>query len=317
MTVTLRRRTVLAGLAATALPAPALAQADNRPSINIAVQQIVNSAALDVLREQSNVGDRIFLSMFETLIGRNYQGNLEMVPGLATEWRRIDDRTVELALRRGVKFHNGDELSAEDVVFSFGPERMFGAPDAAGAQGTLFAQTANARAGGLPPEVPAVARRMWPALEKVEAVDRTTVRFVNRIPDVTLEGRIQRTGSEIVSKRAFLAAENWLAFARAPVGTGPYKVREFRPDFHLALEAHDDYWGGRPPLKEVKFVVVPEISSRVNGLLSGQYDFICDMPPDQITVIERNPQFHVVGGLIGNHRLTVFDKNHPQLVDPR
>jgi peptide/nickel transport system substrate-binding protein len=143
------------------------------------------------------------------------------------------------------------------------------------------------------------------------------VRFVNRIPDVTLEGRIQRGGSEIVSKRAFLAAENWLAFVRAPVGTGPYMVREFRPDFHLVLAAHDAYWGGRPPIREIRFVAVPEISSRVNGLLSGQYDFICDMPPDQIAVIERNAPFHVVGGLIGNHRITVFDKTHPQLADPR
>jgi peptide/nickel transport system substrate-binding protein len=315
--MTLSRRSLLAGSAALALPAPALAQADSRPSISIAVQQIVNAAALDTLREQSNIGERIFLSFMETLIGRNHQGNLEMVPALATEWRRIDDRTVELSLRRGVKFHNGDELTSEDVVFTFGPERMFGAPDAAGAQSTLFTQNANARGGGLPPEVPAVARRMWPALEKVEAVDRYTVRFVNRTPDVTLEGRIQRYGSEIVSKRGFFAAGSWLNFVRAPVGTGPYKVREFRPDFHLVLEAHDDYWGGRPPIKEIKFVLVSEISSRVNGLLSGQYDFICDMPPDQITVIERNAQYHVVGGLIGNHRITVFDKTHPQLVDPR
>ena len=70
MSITLRRRTVLAGLAATALPAPALAQADSRPSIAIAVQQIVNAAALDPLREQSNIGERIFLSFMETDDGR-------------------------------------------------------------------------------------------------------------------------------------------------------------------------------------------------------------------------------------------------------
>ena len=98
---------------------------------------------------------------------------------------------------------------------------------------------------------------MWPALERVEAVDRYTVRFVNRRPDVTLEGRIQRYGSEIVSKRAFLAAENWLAFVQKPVGTGPYRVREFKPDQSLVLEAFDGYWGGRPPIREVRFLVVP------------------------------------------------------------
>jgi peptide/nickel transport system substrate-binding protein len=315
-----KRRT----LVTTALAAPALltsgrvfAQADDRPVVTIAVQQIVNANALDTLREQSNVGDRIFSSIFETLIGRHHQSRGEMIPALATEWRRIDDRTVELTLRRGVKFHNGDELTAEDVVFTFGPDRMFGAEGAPAAQGALFTQTASARGGGLPPEVPAVAKRMWPALERIEAVDKYTVRFVNKRPDVTLEGRIQRYGSEIISKRAYLEAENWLAFVRKPTGTGPYRVKEFKPDQSLVLEAFDAYWGGRPPIREVRFVVVPEISSRVNGLLAGQYDFACDLPPDQVAGIERNPRYEVVGGLIGNHRLIVFDKNHPQLVDPR
>ncbi len=52
-------------------------------------------------------------------------------------------------------------------------------------------------------------------------------------------------------------------------------------------------------------------------MLSGQYDFACDIPPDQIAGIERNPRYHVVGGTITNHRLICFDQKHPQLVDPR
>jgi peptide/nickel transport system substrate-binding protein len=316
----IKRRTIVKA----ALAAPALlvsgrvaAQGDNRPIITIAVQQIVNANALDTLREQSNVGERVFASIFETLIGRNHQGRGEMIPALATEWRRLDDRRIELQLRQGVRFHSGEELTSEDVVFSFGPERMFGTEGAAQAQGALFTQTASSRGGGLPPEVPAVAKRMWPALDRIEAVDKYTVRFINKQSDVTLEGRIQRYGSEIISKRAFLEADNWLAFTRKPVGTGPYRVKEFKPDQSLVLEAFDEYWGGRPPIREVRFVVVPEISSRVNGLLSGQYDFACDLPPDQIPGVERNPRFEVVGGLIGNHRIIVFDKNHPQLADPR
>jgi peptide/nickel transport system substrate-binding protein len=314
----IERRTILAaGLAAPAVFAAGsvLAQADSRPVVRVAVQKIVNAGALDVLREQSNVGERVFASIFEGLIGRNHQGQGEMIPSLATEWRRIDDRTVELTLRRGVKFHNGDELTSEDVAFSFGPERMFGAP-AQGGQ-TLFTQTAAAAGGGLPPEVPAVARRMWPSLDKVEAVERYKVRFVNATPDVTLEGRIQRYGSEIVSKRGFLEAQNWLSFVQKPVGTGPYRVKEFRADQVLVLEAHDEYWGGRPPAREVRFHELPEINARVNGLMTGEFDFACDLPPDQIPGVERNARYHVVGGLIGNHRIVVFDKNHPQLADAR
>jgi peptide/nickel transport system substrate-binding protein len=94
-------------------------------------------------------------------------------------------------------------------------------------------------------------------------------------------------------------------------------VAEFRPDVSLTYVAHDGYWGGRPPLRQIRFVEVPEVASRINGLLSGQYQFACDMPPDQIAAIERNRDFEVQGGTILNHRLTVFDKNHPQLRDPR
>jgi peptide/nickel transport system substrate-binding protein len=307
----------------TAIAAPAISASgrvlaqgsDARPVVRIAVQQIVNAGALDVLREQSNVGERVFASIFETLIGRNHQGRGEMIPALATEWKRIDDRTVELSLRRGVRFHNGDELTAEDVVFTYGPERMFG-PDASASQ-TLFSATAAARGDGVPPEVTAVAKRNWPSLEKIEIVDRYTVRFVNKTPDVTLEGRIQRYGSEIVSKRGFAEAANWLAFVQKPIGTGPYKVKEFKADQLLVLEAHDAYWGGRPPIREVRFIAIPEVTSRVNGLLSGEFDFACDLPPDQIAGVERNGRFEVVGGLIGNHRIMVFDKNHPQLADAR
>src|SRR5262249_11007258 len=126
----LHRRQLLAtgSFAATGLLLPrfAIGQADTRPTISIAVQQVATSANLEVVRERSNVGERVQASIFEGLIARNLQNRLEPKPGLAESWRRIDERTVELSLRKGVKFHNGDEMNADDVVFTFGPERMFG-----------------------------------------------------------------------------------------------------------------------------------------------------------------------------------------------
>jgi peptide/nickel transport system substrate-binding protein len=320
----LDRRQLLAAGGLTAggllLPRFAIGQADNRPTISIAVQQVATSANLEVVRERSNVGERVQTPIFENLIARNLQSKLEPVPGLAESWRRIDERTVELALRKGVKFHNGDEMNADDVVFTFGPERMFGAGGNSPSSKTLFTtvMTRDSVEGKtLPPEVVGIAKRVWPSLEKVEAVDRYTVRFVNRVPDVTLEGRIAGAASEIISRRGFMEAKSWIEWSRKPVATGPYKVREFRPDESLVLDAHDDYWGGRPPIKTLRFVVVPEVASRINGLLAGEYHFICDVPPDQVTTIEQNPKFEVQGGLVTNHRITVFDKHYKQLVDPR
>jgi peptide/nickel transport system substrate-binding protein len=133
---------------------------------------------------------------------------------------------------------------------------------------------------------------------------------------VTLEGRLARYGSDIMSRKGWEDAASYLDWARKPITTGPYKIVEFRPDNMLILEAHDEYWGGRPPVKRIRFVEVPEVPSRIAGLLSGQYQFACDIPPDQISDIEKNAAFDVQGGTILNHRLTVFDKNHSQLQNP-
>ncbi len=317
-----RRTTLRVGAAAAAsliLPRLAIAQAD-RPSITIAVQKIVNSNTLDVLREQSNVGERVFFgAIWESLIGRDLRAQLQAKPLLATEWKRIDDQTIELKLREGVKFHNGDEMTAEDVVFTFSRERMFGETEPKNRTTIKAFEAIPAPRPGkeLPPEVPAVARRAWPDLARVDIIDKYTVRFVNATPDVTLEGRLLRYGSDIMSRRGWEESASYLEWARKPVTTGPYKVEKFVPDTELLLVSHDDYWGGLPPLKSIRFVEVPEVASRVNGLLSGEYQFACDIPPDLIGEIESNAAFEVQGGTILNHRLTVFDKNHAQLADPR
>ena len=320
MSHSVTRRSALAlGGAAIVSPRVARAQGDNRPSITVAVQKISNSNTLDVLREQSNVGERIFFSsLWEGLIGRNWLGGLESVPGLATEWKRLDDKTVELKLRQGVKFHNGDEMTGEDVAFTFSRERMFGETPPKTRETVKFGEGLPTFRNDkqLPPEVPGVARRSWPDLVKVEVVDRYTVRFINGSPDVTLEGRLSRFGSEIMNRRAFEEATSWLEWARKPVTTGPYRVAEYRPDVSLTYEAHDQYWGGTPPLKRIRFIEVPEVASRINGLYAGEYQFACDIPPDQITGIEKNTKFEVQGGTILNHRLTCFDQTNAALADP-
>jgi peptide/nickel transport system substrate-binding protein len=299
--------TALSCLAAILLTTgPTSAQSDTRAALRIGVQQLTTTGKLEAVGEYSNVGLRGFYSFLEPLIDYQRQDpQTPVAPGLATSWTRVNDRVIELKLRIGVKFHNGDEMTAEDVAFSFGPERMFG-----------FG-TANATGEGREPPAAAVSsiRSLWPALDKVEAVDRFTVRFTNKTPDPTMEGRLSRIGSEIISRRAFLEAPNWNAWARKPVGTGPYKVSEFSNDNILVLDAHDDYWGGKPPVKQIRWLVVPEVASRVNGLISGQYDFITDVPPDQIKSITGDARLEVVGGPVNNHRIINFDKTHPVLAN--
>ncbi|ASM74651.1 MULTISPECIES: ABC transporter substrate-binding protein [Roseobacteraceae] len=308
----------LIGAAAGSLAMPRLSFAQNqRRTITIAVQKITNNNTMDVWNEQSNVGERVFFpNLWEGLINRDWMGDQGGVPGLATSWKRLDDKTIELKLREGVKFHNGDEMTADDVVFSFSDERVFAGTQPDGGA-TLYAENFKPKTDKeLPAGVPGVGRRLWPALRGVEAIDKYTVRFHNASPDVTLEGRMIAFGSQIASRRAWDEAATYADWANAPVTTGAYKVQEYRPDVSLTLVAHDDYWGGRPPLAEIRFLEVPEVASRVNGLLSGEYDFACDLPPDQLDAVRNTAGLEVQGSTILNHRIQVFDKVHPVLEDP-
>ncbi len=146
------RRAAFAAGAALALPRPAIAQADQRPAITVAVQKISNSNTFEPPREQSNVGYRAFYNYSETLIDFDWTGSMDQVPGLATAWSRAADaRAVEVTLRPGVRFHDGRPMTAEDVAFSFSPERLLGS----GATGPKEP----------PNEVKAVARLSYPKLE--------------------------------------------------------------------------------------------------------------------------------------------------------
>ena len=105
--------------AAMTLPRFAIAQADQRPAITVAVQKLANSNVLEPLREQSNVGTRVSGSFSESLVDIDWIGDLALRPRLAESWRRIDHRTVEFTLRQGARFHDGRPVTAEDVVFSW------------------------------------------------------------------------------------------------------------------------------------------------------------------------------------------------------
>lgn len=299
----LNRRSVLtlgvATAAALTLPRAVFAQADDRPEVTVAVQKVSNSNTLEMLSEQSNVGARIYTSYAEPLIGTNWVGDMSLKPSIATSWSRIDDYTIEVELRDDVKFHNGDLLTAEDVAFTFGPDRMWGG-------GTI----------AVPEAVIAASRRALPAFDRVEILSPTKLRFHNSIIDPVLEGRLASAIGMVVNKRAFLEIGDWMSWARNPVTTGPYRIVEFQADSVLTLEAFDDHWDGRPPLSKLRFVETPETASRINLLRSGGADFACDIPPDQIATVEADSRFEVVGGPINNTRYTIFNKSHPVLANP-
>lgn len=282
---------VLAGAALATAAAPAAAQADPRPALRVAVQR--NPPLFDPAYSVSNVAWRVNHNLFDTLIAGDDEGRLH--PALAKAWRRIDERTLELTLRPGVRFHDGTVMTAADVAFTFGPERMTGegAP--------LRAQT----------------RPLLGGIERVEAIDDATVRVTTRRPDPLIAQRLATFPAQIVSRAAWLAAPDFQSWARRPVGTGPYRIVDSRDNDFVQLAAHDAWWGGRPNASAIRFEAAPEVAARLTGLETGRYGIATDLPPDQLDRVAARPELEVAGGPIGNNRVIVFDRNHPVLRDVR
>ncbi|WGS25979.1 ABC transporter substrate-binding protein [Bradyrhizobium sp. ISRA464] len=238
---------------------------------------------------------RIMPQLFDTLITFDHGQDMTLQPSLAERWERIDAQSLRLFLRKGVTFHDGTQLTAEDVAFSLGPDHLLG-PGRSGMSEAL---------------------QSLDRLEKVEIVDPYTIVVRAKGADALLEQRLAAWGSEIVSKRAFAAAGSWERWMTAPVGSGPYKLVDHKLDIHVTLAAHNAYWGGRPPFEGIEYRIVPELSARVNGLLASEVDIVTDIPPDQFDGIQKRTDLEVVGGAVQNIRSLVLDQTDPVLKDVR
>lgn len=232
----------------------------------------------------NNAIDRYVGNVFETLLKAD-QKTGELKPGLAESWRRLSPDTVEFKLRSSVRFHDGTPLTADDVVFTFGPERFSG-------------EKAPGRA---------VAWEFLGNLKEVVKVDDLTVRVTMKAPDPMIERRFSARTSEIISEDGWKAAGGWEKWLKAPVGTGPYRIASFKTGNRLELTRFDGYWGKTAPAAKVSFVEVPELSARVAGLRSGEFDLITEVPPDQVKPLSADGRIDVTGGAIDNIYGLVFD----------
>ena len=298
MTLISRRRFLEAAAAAPVLAGSplAFAQADRRPNFTVAVADL--PATLEPARELSNVGTRVTYSIFDTLIRRDFLGaadggGSQLKPHLATTWERVSPQELVVTLRQGVKFHNGDELTSEDVAYTFRDGRLWG-------------ERAQIPGG----------RAYFGVLAGVEPIDRYTVRFRTRVPDVLLEQRLASWCAWIVNKRAY-EAMGFEAYSRKPVATGPYRVVSHAAAEATVLEAFDDYFMGKPTARRVTFRRVPELAARVAGLVAGDYDLITNIPPDQMSVVGAYKDIEVRSVVLANVHVLAFNEQDKVLADKR
>lgn len=193
------------------------------------------------LLDWSSVGT----SIFEGLVDRDL--DLELNPGLAESWEYKDDLTLQFKLREGVTFHNGEPFNADAVKFTF--DRLLGEEGAKGPQQSNYT-----------------------SIDSVEVVNDFEVIFHLNSPDPVLLTKLSSYGAVIVPPK-YIQENTDEFFNDNPVGTGPFKMVDYKRDQYAKLEKFDGYWKeGLPKLDGVTFRFIPEASTRLAELQTGKVD---------------------------------------------
>jgi peptide/nickel transport system substrate-binding protein len=278
-----RRVAMLAAIAgATLLCLAPLAQTQPKP---VVVVQSGEAATLDWHMHCDKNAHEPDRQIFDTLLRRNLK-TLQLEGNLAESWRVVNETTWQFKLKRNVKFHNGEPFDAAAVKFSV--ERM------------------------LDPKQGAPGRTSIATIDRVDVVDPYTVNVITKAPFPLLAVRMSpgHCGTVGIVPPKYLAQVGDAAFAVKPVGTGPYKFVEWVKDERLVLEANKDYHRGPPAIERLTFRPVPELTTRVAALLSGQADLVSDIPPDQTGKIKSSSTAHVEISTLGGFVIMVKMTNY-------
>ena len=206
--------------------------------------------------------------VFDTLV---WSGDgLELEPRLAESWKAINDTTWEFKLRRGVKFHDGSDFTAQDVKFSI--ERI---PMVAGPNPTTI-----------------YVRRV----KETKVIDPFTLHVITDGAAPTLPNDFIRLF--IVSSKAAAgltkeSANEAFNSGKAAVGTGPYKFVSWQPKGDLVLARNDSYWGPKEPWARHVRKEIPNDAARVAQLKAGQLDLITRVPDSDVAALRRDPKLTV------------------------
>ncbi|HNU00232.1 MAG TPA: ABC transporter substrate-binding protein [Acidobacteriota bacterium] len=218
-------------------------------------------------RRAESITTMVQSNLFEGLAG--FDRDMKVVPLLAASWENPDLLTWQFRLRRGVVFHDGSPLTADDVVFSI-----------------LRARD----------DPNSVRHSNCAVIAAVTRIDDYTVRLTTTRPDPVLLHRLRTVF--IVPKRTYERLGE-VAFTRNPVGTGPYRLVNEIPGDELRLAAHDAYWGGRPEFAAARFIRFQSADDVESLLRDGAADMAADIPPAAAAALSARP---VAGMEIIRHR---------------
>lgn len=235
------------------------AQELKKNKITIAMK--ADPKTLDPQKSIDTMSNKSIILLYDTLV--DLDENLNLKPGLAESWERLDDCNVVFHLRKGVKFHNGEELKAEDVKFTL--ERAASSPQ------TLY---------------------LFKPISNVTVIDDYTVKVSTDKPFGALLNNLAAVQGGIVSKKAVL--EYGDDYVNHPIGTGQYKFKEWLPGNKIVFEGFKDYYLGAPKFEELSYLTIPEVSNRMIALETGEVDVAFDIGIMDKETIEKNNNLELV-----------------------
>ena len=235
------------------------AQELKKNKISIAMK--ADPKTLDPQKSIDTMSNKSITLIYDTLL--DLDENLNLKPNLAESWERLDDCNVVFHLKKGVKFHNGEELKAEDVKFTL--ERAASSPQ------TLY---------------------LFKPITKVTVIDDYTVQVTTDKPFGALLNNLAAVQGGIVSKKAVLKYGD--DYVNHPVGTGQYKLKEWLPGNRIVFEGFKDAYQGAPNFEELTYLTIPEVSNRMIALETGEVDVAFDIGIMDKETIENSNNLELV-----------------------
>jgi len=219
-------------------------------------------------------------NIYDTLVG--VTSDWQIVPRLATDWKMSDNgMEITFNLRDDVKFHNGRQMNAEDVVFSFNRLKDAESPRARDYENI-----------------------------KAEAVGDYSVKFTTEKLDVELLKNFAYPWAAVVPQEA---VEN---LKTQPVGTGAFTLKEWIPQQHLTLQRNDNYYGNKAKLETIKLVILPDATSMMASFQTGNLDII-PLNGDQVTIVDGNQDYKVISEPMNAVQIMSLNTNNKILSDER
>lgn len=230
-------------------------------TLNVGLEGDINT--LDPAYSGAYTDFNLNYAIYEALLA--WDENLGVGPNLARDWKVIDDKTIVLYLQKGVVFHDGTPFNADAVKWNL--ERN-------------IQEKGNRVASLLEP------------IASVEVIDNYTVRLRLKHPYVPLLHYLADKAGTMISPTAF---QKWgKDYPKHAVGTGPFKLVEFRRGERYVVERFEDYWReGQPYLDRVVFHAMPNAAARIAQLRAGTIDTTCGIPPTEIPRLKADSRFTV------------------------